>query len=71
MIHKESCKKQKFGYTHKWFTHEPESVLENENHISLQYIYILAIPAQSKICNNILNIFRRDVKRHFMCAFRI
>ena len=32
MIHWELCKKFKFNHTTKWYTHKPESILENETH---------------------------------------
>ena len=35
MIHMELCKKFRFNSANKWYTHKPESVLENETHICL------------------------------------
>ena len=32
VIHKELCKNFKFDQTHKWYIHNPGSVIENETH---------------------------------------
>ena len=32
VIHRELYKKLKFDHTNKWYTHNPESSLENEKH---------------------------------------